>query len=95
MDGVLNFWNPKLRTIGKHTPIVLVGTQSDLRQTGQTGHITTSDGLALAKWMRADAYVECSSKSGSGVLEAFQSALMASIRYKKRKANILKRVLGR
>lgn len=95
MDSVLNFWIPKIRAIAKHSPIILAGTQSDLRQGGQSGHIATAEGRALAKSIGADTYVECSAKSGSGVQETFQSAVMASIRYSKRKVNILKRVLGR
>lgn len=95
MYSVLNFWIPKIRAIAKHSPIILAGTQSDLRQGGQSGHIATAEGRALAKSIGADTYVECSAKSGSGVQETFQSAAMASIRYSKRKVNILKRVLGR
>lgn len=95
MNSVLNFWIPKIRAIAKHSPVVLVGTQSDLRDAGHSGHIRPSEGRALAKSVGAEAYVECSAKSGSGVQDAFHSAITASIRYSKRKVNILKRVLGR
>lgn len=43
MDSVLNFWIPKIRAISKHSPIILAGTQSDLRQGGR--HIPGSDSL--------------------------------------------------
>nr|XP_022334152.1 rac-like GTP-binding protein ARAC7 [Crassostrea virginica] len=95
MNSVLSFWIPKIRAIAKHSPVVLVGTQSDLRDAGHSGHIPQSEGRALAKSVRAEVYVECSAKSGSGVQDAFHSAVTASIRYSKRKVNILKRVLGR
>ncbi|XP_062568644.1 rho-related GTP-binding protein RhoJ-like [Saccostrea cucullata] len=95
MDSVLNFWVPKIKALGKHVPVVLVGTQEDLRKNGHSGHISTTEGLTLARTIGADVYVECSAKSGTGVQEIFHSAVMASIRQSKRKVNILKRVLGR
>lgn len=68
LKAVAERWLPELRTIAPSTPIVLVGTQSDLRLNGSaaargnaTGGVVDSKVAGkLAKEFNCD-YIECSS----------------------------------
>lgn len=76
-------------------PIVLVGTQLDMRKPFDSRHITTEQGQKAAKRLGADYYVECSAKENSGIRETFQKAVMAKIRNEKKKLEMIKRMLNR
>ena len=64
-------------------PIVLVGMKKDLRNDiftirklrwGGEEPVKEEDGFAMAKKIRAYAYIECSAKCNVGVREAFETA---------------------
>jgi GTPase SAR1 family protein len=95
LESVLNFWVPRIRSQGKHTPIVLIGTQLDKRRAHKKNHITTEEGLASAQSICASAYVECSAKDSTGIDVAFYSVVLASNKCCRRKSSLFKRVLGR
>lgn len=95
MDSVEDFWVPKVRALRRDVPIVLVGTQTDVRKSLHNGHITTEKGQRLAKRLEVDYYVECSAKENSGIQETFLKAVQAKVRNDKRKLNIIKRILDR
>ncbi|KAI8505967.1 Rho GTPase [Branchiostoma belcheri] len=81
-------WIPELRHYEQYTPIVLVGTQTDLRddqrtleelqQTGQRP-VTAAQGQKLAKETGAVAYAECSALTQKGVKNVFDEAIMATL----------------
>jgi len=71
-------WMPEVRHYCPDAPVVVVATKTDLRQTGDV--LTTDDGRELARRLGADAYAECSSKTGDGVADVFQTAAREALR---------------
>lgn len=95
LDSVEEFWIPEIQSLDQSVPIVLVGTQLDMRKPFDSRHITSEQGQKVAKKLGADYYVECSAKENSGIRETFQKAVMAKIRNDKRKLDMIKRMLNR
>lgn len=95
LDSVEEFWIPEIHSLDQSVPIVLVGTQLDIRKPFDSRHITSEQGQKVAKRLGADYYVECSAKENSGIRETFQKAVMAKIRNDKRKLDMIKRMLNR
>lgn len=95
LDSVEEFWIPEIQSLDQSVPIVLVGTQLDMRKPFDSRHITFEQGQKVAKRLGADYYVECSAKENSGIRETFQKAVMAKIRNDKRKLDMIKRMLNR
>lgn len=86
-------WYPEVQHHCPGTPIILVGLKSDLRDDTQMlaklreknlTPITTEEGQALAKAVKALTYVECSAKTQEGVKEVFDHAIKAVLFPKKR-----------
>jgi small GTP-binding protein len=81
--NVPNKWIPEIRHYCPHTPVVLVATKKDLREQngsrrflekfGQAS-LQTDEGRVMCTRVRADAYVESSSKTFDGVQMLFQIA---------------------
>jgi GTPase SAR1 family protein len=86
---------PKIRAVGKDIPIILVGTQSDLRNATENGHISVEQGQKIAKIMKAEYYLECSAKTDINIREVFEKTAQAKIRHSKKKMNIIKRIFNR
>lgn len=81
-------WYPEVAHFCEGTPLLLVGTKTDLRRDEQTRRmlgaqgqtpITPEYGAAVAKEIGAR-YVECSAKTGDGVREVFNIALKESMK---------------
>jgi len=80
-------WIPEVRHFCPRTPIVLVGTKTDLRYNPGAAYssssdkrpVGTSEGTELSRYIKAHRYVECSAKTRDGVDEVFQSAAKASM----------------
>lgn len=72
---------PELRKHAPNTPILLVGTQSDRRQSTAGGSQMISEGEArkLAKSIKAAGYMECSAKSRDGVKGVFSEAVLVAL----------------
>ncbi|KAG9017178.1 Rho GTPase [Tulasnella sp. 427] len=83
LHNVSDKWYPEVSHFCPTTPIILVGTKTDLRDDehtrrmlsaqGQTP-ITPEQGAAVAREIGAR-YMECSAKSGNGVAGVFNDAL--------------------
>ncbi|RZC40142.1 Ras and/or Miro domain containing protein [Asbolus verrucosus] len=93
-DNVTEKWIPEVRHFCPKIPIVLVGTKNDLRSDSSVLEqlqkldkkpVTTEAAEALAKQMRAVAYVECSAKTKFNVSKVFVTAANAAINYRPRK----------
>lgn len=73
-------WVPELRKHAPHVPILLVGTQSDRRQSGSgTNLVSESEIRKLAKSIKAAGFMECSAKSREGVKAVFSEAVLVAL----------------
>jgi|UniRef100_A0A7S0WAP6 Ras-related C3 botulinum toxin substrate 1 len=72
-------WVAELRAKAPKTPIVLVGTKLDLRESGR-GQVTRADGEALRKRIGAAAYVECSALTQNGLAGVFDTVIDVHLR---------------
>ncbi|XP_007904918.1 rho-related GTP-binding protein RhoG-like [Callorhinchus milii] len=87
--GVWQNWYPEMLRHCPHLPVLLVGTQIDLRQDSatllqllrqETMPITTEQGIALARSIHADTYLECSARHRLGVEMVFEEAARIVLR---------------
>ncbi|CAG5133830.1 unnamed protein product [Candidula unifasciata] len=83
-ENVKSKWQPELTQYCPQAPIVLVGTKLDCRQTaGRQGNskqvISRSEGLRMAKTIKAVKYLECSALTQEGLGEVFQEATRAAM----------------
>lgn len=79
-ENVKQKWYPEIRHHCPHTPIVLAGTKTDLRDikgNGKQVRSTLVEGRDLAHKIKAVKYVECSSKTGQNVKLVFDEAIRA------------------
>ena len=83
-------WYPEVAHFCEGTPLILVGTKTDLRRDEQTKRmlsaqgqtpITPEQGATVAREIGAK-YIECSAKMGTGVQDVFSLALKESMRGK-------------
>jgi len=78
-DNISDAWIPELRHHCPKTPIILVGTKTDLREEkGKgiiAGSISTEEGTALARRISAVRYMECSALSSDGLKDVFDCAI--------------------
>lgn len=89
-------WFPEVKHHCPNTPVILVGTKTDLREdcnnsTGQ--NVSTAEGLSLKKQLGACKYLECSALTQKGVQSVFEEAVRAALapepRVKEKKCQIL------
>ncbi|XP_077408534.1 rho-related GTP-binding protein RhoV [Vanacampus margaritifer] len=88
-------WVPEIRACNPTSPIVLVGTQSDLLldvnvliglDRASVKPVASSRAQGMAEKIRAADYVECSSLTQKNLKEAFDAAIFAAIKNKARQA---------
>uniref|UniRef100_A0A1A8QLT0 Ras homolog family member U n=1 Tax=Nothobranchius rachovii TaxID=451742 RepID=A0A1A8QLT0_9TELE len=81
-------WVPEVRELCAGAPLVLVGTQMDLREDVQVlihlaqNHqqpVSTEEGQRLALELRAVAFAECSALTQKNLKDTFDSAILASL----------------
>ncbi|KAM3919296.1 rho-related GTP-binding protein RhoV [Leptodactylus fuscus] len=92
-QNVTEKWIPEIRTHSPHTPVVLVGTQTDLRDDVnvlinlnkyQVRPVSESQAQAVAQKIRAQTYVECSALTQKNLKEVFDTAILGAIEHKAR-----------
>ena len=75
LKNVKEKWVPEVRSHDPNTPIILVGTKTDLRFE-KNGIVESKDALELAKSVGIDKYLECSAKQfQQGVQAIFDAAV--------------------
>jgi small GTP-binding protein len=78
-DNIKYKWLPELKQNSPGTPFILVGTKTDLRDEKNNQHIPVKEGVKRAKEIKAQCYVECSSRDpasvGKVVMEAVKIVL--------------------
>ena len=94
-ENVKSYWVPEVRKVNKKRPVVLVATQSDIRDENNSDHVSDTEGQNLMKLINADYYNKCSAATNDGIKKVFESVILATMRYRKKKTNVLKRVFGR
>ena len=86
-ENIKEFWYPFVQKYAAKTPIVLCGTQTDIRTDKSyldrlakynEKPITTVEGKKLAQKINAIGYYECSTHEGKGVKELFDAAAEAT-----------------
>ncbi|EGC39232.1 racD, RHO family GTPase [Dictyostelium purpureum] len=87
LDNIKYKWLPEINLTNAGTPIILVGTKTDLREDKKTLQqlqeakqepISREEGLALAKEIGAVQFFECSALTGNGVNDIFASAIKSA-----------------
>ncbi|XP_006012103.1 rho-related GTP-binding protein RhoV [Latimeria chalumnae] len=90
-QNITEKWIHEIRSYRPDVPVVLVGTQADLRHDvnvlielnkHRVKPITKAQAQSLADKLRAKAYVECSALTQKNLKEAFDAAILAAINYK-------------
>jgi len=91
-DNIKVKWRPELLHYSRDTPFILVGTMSDLRESGGTGAsglegnpVSRQQGESLAKDLGAVEYIECSAKADTNVKDVFDLAIKSVINPPSRK----------
>eukprot|EP00127_Corallochytrium_limacisporum_P004523 Clim_evm23s166 gene=Clim_evmTU23s166 len=88
-ENVKEKWVPEIRHNCPHTPFLLIGTKSDLRDNDATlaklaksnrkTPITRAEAEKLCKELKAIKYVECSAAKLEGVKDVFDEAIVAAL----------------
>lgn len=94
-NSVREFWAPEIRNIAKKRPIILVATQTDLRKVTNSQHVSRKEGDALAKFIYAECFMESSAFTKEGVSTVFKSVIQSSLRFNKKKCNLMKRMFNK
>ncbi|XP_045168484.1 cell division control protein 42 homolog [Mercenaria mercenaria] len=98
-ESVKEFWVPEMKpNMTRKKPIVLVATQTDLRNTAGYDSdmpVSKTEGESLAKAIGAVTYVECSIQHHQSVKKLFSEVAQAALKYRKKKTNIVNKLLGR
>ncbi|XP_056136108.1 rho-related GTP-binding protein RhoH [Lampris incognitus] len=81
-------WVAEIRDSLPHVPVLVVATQTDLRETGshQGNCITAAQGRRVAHEIRAKGYLECSSLSNRGVQQVFEYAVRTAVNRARKQA---------
>ena len=79
-------------------PVIVVATQTDLRNTTAYDSdipVSQAEGLKLCKEIGAVSYIECSFRETNTVKKVFQCVVESGLRYRKKKLNIVHKLLGK
>lgn len=105
-QNIASKWIPQIRAGNRTSPIILVGTQSDLCQNVDilihlaqrgTKPVAHSQARRLARRIRAGDYLECSALTQHNLKDVFDSAVSAAIKHKElgkscKKLSMIKRL---
>jgi len=88
-DNLKHKWIQELRTNAADTPFILVGTKTDLRdkyekENDKSEVINSKKGLKRAKELKAQTYVECTSKDPASVNNVFVEAIRVVLEREKK-----------
>ncbi|KAH8831570.1 P-loop containing nucleoside triphosphate hydrolase protein [Flagelloscypha sp. PMI_526] len=95
-QSVRTNWYPELEHHAPGTPKLLVGTMSDLRENvktiaslaeNRTQPISYDEGVAMAKSLGIERYIECSALTGENVDKVFEDAIRMAAEYQLRKSS--------
>lgn len=96
LESIKDFWVPEVNNCSRRRkPIILVGTQTDLRKSDNEESVNYEEGEKLAKDIGADTFVECSAHISDTVNHVFEVMTTAGLRFRKKKHSLMKRVFGK
>ena len=83
--NALNKWIPELFQNAPNSPIILVGTKSDLKMAYEgtdkdSKIVPTSDGLKAVEQHNLFNYVECSAKTKENLMRVFSEAIRSVLK---------------
>ena len=81
-SNIREVWIKEIKKSNKKTPIVIVGTKTDLRETSKTKPVTKEEGEKLASKLKVHKYVECSALTRDGLKGVFDEAIIAVLNKK-------------
>ncbi|XP_053978175.1 ras-like GTP-binding protein RhoL [Hylaeus anthracinus] len=84
-DNVANKWHPEIKHHCPNTPVVLVGTKGDLRNTENDNTISIKDCKKMKKKVKAYKYIECSALKRENLEDVFVEAIRAVLKKPSRK----------
>ena len=92
-NNARDFWIPEAkRRMKSRRSIILVGCQSEHRFDRRNSHVAFSEGLNLSEESGLRFFQECSSKSLNGVREVFENVVSFTIKMRRNKNRLLKRL---
>lgn len=88
LANVHNRWIPEVRQNLPQVPVLVVATQTDLRDAGayRGSCISAAEGAQAAREVRAKGYVECSAFSNRGVQQVFEYAVRIAVNQARKQA---------
>lgn len=88
LANVHNRWIPEVRQNLPQVPVLVVATQTDLRDAvAYRGNcISAAEGAQVAREVRAKGYVECSAFSNRGVQQVFEYAVRIAVNQARKQA---------
>ncbi|CAH8452416.1 unnamed protein product [Schistosoma margrebowiei] len=100
LENISTKWMPEIRNFLPNIPVILVANKKDLRNDYSTKMelqrmkqkpVTESEGRSVAKFIGAQAYIECSAKQKEGVNDVFETAarIATDFKTKKRQCTII------
>jgi len=98
-DNLKHKWLPELKHNSPGIPYILVGTKNDLRDDANPNHIPQKEGVKKASELKAQTYVECTSRDpatvGNVVMEAIKIMLEADKQRKAKNEKQYKKEMGK
>lgn len=85
LQNIPEKWVPEVKHFCPNVPIVLVGNKKDLRNSGGSKCVRTTEGEQMAQRIGAVAYVENSALTKEGVRNVFEIATRASLAGRKKR----------
>ncbi|XP_035022320.1 rho-related GTP-binding protein RhoH [Hippoglossus stenolepis] len=88
LANIQSKWIAEVRGNLPRVPVLVVATQTDLRETGahRGGCITAAEGRRVAQEVHAKGYLECSSLSNRGVQQVFEYAVRTAVNQVRKQA---------
>ncbi|KAK9540175.1 hypothetical protein VZT92_002644 [Zoarces viviparus] len=88
LASVQHKWIAEVRENLPKVPVLVVATQTDLRETGahRGSCISAAEGRRLAHEVRAKGYLECSSLGNRGVQQVFEYAVRTALNQARKRA---------
>ncbi|KAJ8308918.1 hypothetical protein KUTeg_013792 [Tegillarca granosa] len=92
-NSIKSFWLPEIKQfMSRKKPIILVGTQSDTRESTTNRCVSYNEADELAKTIGAEGYYETSSITLDGVKDMFEKVALSALKYRKKKLKIIQRI---